>query len=96
MSSPASAVARVAVRLQPRASRDEIAGSRAGVLTVRVTAPPVDGKANEALCRLLAKRAGVTPSRVKIVRGQKTREKLVEVEGMEDAELRTRLGFVID
>jgi uncharacterized protein len=86
-------VARIAVRLQPRASRDEIAGSRAGVVNVRVTAPPVDGKANEALCRLLAKRAGVAPSRVSIIRGQTTREKLVEVEGIEDAELRGRLGL---
>jgi uncharacterized protein (TIGR00251 family) len=86
-------VARIAVRLQPRASRDEIARSHAGVVVVRVTAPPVEGKANDALRRLLAKRTGVAPSRVKIVRGQTTREKLVEVEGLDDAELRTRLAL---
>jgi uncharacterized protein (TIGR00251 family) len=81
-------VGRIAVRLQPRASRDEIVGLRAGVVVMRVTAPPVDGKANDALCRLLAKRAGVAPTRVSVVRGQAAREKLVEVEGMDDAELR--------
>ncbi len=80
------------MRLQPRASRDEVVGVRAGVVVVRVTAPPVDGKANEALFRLLAKRAGVAPARVSIVRGHAAREKLVEVEGMEEAELRSRLG----
>jgi uncharacterized protein len=85
-------VAKIAVRLQPRASRDEIVGVRAGVVVVRVTAPPVDRKANEALRRLLAKRAGVAPSRVSIVRGHTAREKLVEVQGMEEAELRSRLG----
>jgi uncharacterized protein len=86
-------MARIAVRLQPRASRDEIVGSRAGVVVVRVTAPPVEGKANDALRRLLAKRAGVAPSRVSIVRGETAREKLVEVEGMADAKLRSRLGL---
>jgi uncharacterized protein len=85
-------VAKIAVRLQPRASRDEIVGVRAGVVVVRVTAPPVGGKANEALRSLLAKRAGVAPSRVSIVRGHGAREKLVEVQGMEEAELRSRLG----
>ena len=47
------------VRLTPRAGRDQIGGRREGVLQVRVKAPPVDGKANEALRKLIAKRAGV-------------------------------------
>ncbi len=57
-------MAELTVRLQPRARRTEIVGERGGVVVVRVTAPPVDGKANEALCRLIAKTAGVAPSRV--------------------------------
>ena len=69
------------VRLTPRASRDEIVGYSEGVLRVKVTAPPVDGKANAALCKLLAKRLGVAPSRVRIERGAKARTKLVSVEG---------------
>jgi uncharacterized protein len=75
------------VRLQPRASRDEIAGVRDGVLVVRVTAPPVDGAANAALCRLIAKRAGVAPSRVSVVRGERSRDKRVRVEGADHAAL---------
>ncbi len=80
------------VRLQPRARRDEIVGERDGVVVIRVTAPPVDGKANEALCRLIAKKAGVAPSRVEIVRGHTAREKVIRVEGVDDAALRAALG----
>src|SRR6266550_4092266 len=52
--------AQIRVRVQPRARRSELAGERAGALLVRVTAPPVEGRANEAVCRLIAKRAGVS------------------------------------
>jgi uncharacterized protein len=82
---------RVAVRVQPRARRDEIVGRRGGVLLVRVTAPPVDGKANDAVARLLAKRLGVPPGRVSVVRGASSRDKLVEVEGMEAEAVRRAL-----
>ena len=84
--------ARIAVRLAPRAARDELAGVRDGVLHVRVTAPPVDGQANRALCRLIARRAGVAPSRVEVVRGARGRDKLVRVDGIELAELLAALG----
>jgi uncharacterized protein (TIGR00251 family) len=79
------------VRLQPRARRDEVVGERAGAVVIRVTAPPVDGRANDALCRLIAKAAGVAPSRVGVVRGQASRDKLVRVEGVDDAALRSAL-----
>jgi uncharacterized protein (TIGR00251 family) len=80
------------VRLQPRARRDEVVGERDGVVVIRVTAPPVDGKANQALCRLIAKKAGVAPSRVEIVRGHTAREKVIRVAGVEDDALRAALG----
>lgn len=79
------------VRLQPRARRDEVVGERDGAVVIRVSAPPVDGKANAALCRLIAKRAGVAPSRVEIVRGHTAREKVVRVEGIDAATLRAAL-----
>jgi uncharacterized protein (TIGR00251 family) len=82
----------VRVRLQPRAAHEAIAGERAGALVVRVTAPPVDGRANDALRRLLAKAAGVAPSRVAIVRGASARDKLVRVEGVAAAQFAARLG----
>jgi hypothetical protein len=74
--------ARIEVRLQPRASRDELLGIRDGVLHARVSAPPVDGQANRALCRLIAARAGVPQSRVEILRGERGRSKLVRVDGV--------------
>jgi len=76
--------------VQPRASTNEVAGERAGAVVVRVTAPPVDGKANEAVRKLVAKKAGVPESKV-LVRGQSGRDKLVRIEGIESAELRRAL-----
>jgi uncharacterized protein (TIGR00251 family) len=81
------------VRLQPRASRSEITGERDGALLVRVTAPPVDGRANAALCALLADTAGVAPSRVAVVRGLTSRDKVVRVDGVDEAALRSALGL---
>jgi uncharacterized protein (TIGR00251 family) len=57
------------------------------VLIVRVTAPPLEGKANNALCALIARRLRVGRTRVEIVRGSSSRDKLVRVEGVTTAEL---------
>lgn len=81
------------MRLQPRARANAIVGERDGVLVVRVTAPPLEGRANDALCKLIAKRARVGVQRVWIVRGAGAREKVVRVEGMDAKELRTALGL---
>jgi uncharacterized protein (TIGR00251 family) len=69
---------RIEVRVQPRAAKNELV-ERQGRLIARVTAPPVDGKANAAVTRLVAKHAGVAPSRVRIVRGETARDKLLEI-----------------
>lgn len=82
----------IEVRVIPRARREEVAGEREGRLVVRLTAPPVDGAANAALCRLVARRAGVPARRVTIVRGQTARDKLVRVEGLTAAELRAAMA----
>jgi uncharacterized protein (TIGR00251 family) len=82
----------IVVRLQPRARSNEIVGERDGVLVVRVTAPPVDGRANEALCRLIAKRARVGVQRVSILRGAGAREKVVRVAGIGPRELARALA----
>jgi len=71
-----------AVRVQPRASRDELAGERAGALVVRLKAPPVEGAANAALVRFLAKSLGIPVSAVEILRGASQRNKLVRVLGI--------------
>jgi uncharacterized protein len=85
-------MAELAVRLQPRARRDEIVGKRNGVLVVRVTAPPVDGRANAALCRLIAKAVGVAPSRVEIVRGHGSRDKVVRVADVDEGALHRKFS----
>jgi uncharacterized protein (TIGR00251 family) len=77
--------AKLSVRVQAGARRDELVGIREGALLVRVAAPALDGRANRALCRLLGKRLGVPPSRVTIVRGHRSRDKLVQVEGLDQA-----------
>lgn len=79
------------MRLQPRARRAEVVGERAGAIVIRVPAPPVDGKANAALCAFVAERAGVPRSRVQVVRGATSRDKVVRVEGVDAAALRAAL-----
>ena len=83
--------ARISVRLMPRASREEISGFEGDELRVRVTAPPVGGRANEALRRLLAKRLRVARGDVRVVAGQASRRKVVAVDGLDEAEVRRRL-----
>ena len=80
------------MRVQPRASREAILGWREDVLRVAVTAPPVEGGANQAVGRLLARVLGVAPSAVNIVRGDRSRDKVVRIAGVTDAEARARLA----
>jgi len=81
----------VSIRLQPRAKRDEVVGERGDAIVVRVTAPPVDGKANAALCRFIARSIKIPSTRVSVVRGQTSREKTVRVEGVTQEALRAAL-----
>lgn len=69
------------VRVQPRASRDEITGIQDGRIRLRLTAPPVEGAANEACQKFLAEILGVPKSAVRLTAGQKAREKTFHVQG---------------
>ena len=73
---------RFAVRVQPRASRSELVGVHGDAMKVRLSAPPVDGAANEALVELIAELLGVGRRAVRIVSGESSRSKVVEVEGV--------------
>jgi uncharacterized protein len=86
-------MASLVIRLQPRAKRNAIVEERDGVLRVSVAAAPVDGRANAALCKLIAKRAGVARGRVSVVRGDRSRDKVVQVDGVALEELRRALGM---
>jgi uncharacterized protein (TIGR00251 family) len=81
----------LSVRVQPRASSDAILGWRDGTLRVRVTARPVEGEANLAVARLLARALRVAPSAVAVVHGARARDKRVRVAGLDAAEVRSRL-----
>lgn len=76
-----------AVRVAPRASRDAIEGEYQGALKVRLTAPPVEDRANEALVRYLAECLKVPKSAVRIVAGEKSRTKRVEIAGVSRAQI---------
>jgi len=76
------------VRVAPRASRSRIVGVREGALKVALTAPPVEGAANEALKKLVAKSLGVSKSSVEIVQGERARVKVLRVDGLRAVDVR--------
>jgi len=78
---------RLAVRVQPRAAADRIQRTPEGAIRVWLTAPPVDNKANAALCMLLANRIGCPKSAVTVIHGDKARDKCVEIVGVEPADV---------
>jgi uncharacterized protein (TIGR00251 family) len=73
--------------VQPRASKNELAGLHDGCLKVRLTAPPVEGAANEALVRLIANELGLPRRQVTVVAGSSGRRKILEIEGASAAQL---------
>jgi uncharacterized protein (TIGR00251 family) len=79
------------VRVQPRASREEVGGTRKGAIVVRLTAPPVQGRANAALLRLLGRILGVPPSAITLRRGASGPDKVLHVGGLRAEEARARL-----
>ena len=85
--------ATVSVRVVPRSSREGVAGFEGGVVRIRLNAPPVEGKGNEALVRFLAKTVGVPKSRITLVTGEKGRNKIVRVDGITREALMAALGL---
>jgi hypothetical protein len=74
----------IKIYLQPKASRNEIVGDYRGGIKVRVTAPPAEGKANEELLRLLSKIWRIPRSRIEIIRGHHSREKVLRISDEKD------------
>lgn len=82
----------IKVRVQPRASRTEIIGERAGAIKMRVAAPPVDGKANEECRRYLAKLLKVGATSVEIISGYSSRDKVIRVSNISALRVLEALG----
>ncbi len=80
------------VRVYPKASRNAVKRSDDGSLKVWVTAAPVDGRANEAVVNLLADRLDISKSSVRILRGHRTRTKIVQFEGLKSADIPRLVG----
>ena len=85
-------IATFLVRVQPRASRDEIVGEYRDGLKIRLTAPPLDDRANDALRKLLAARLKVPRAAVRIASGEHSRTKHVEVQGVTAEMIRALAG----
>lgn len=83
--------ARITVRATPRSRRDSIEAGAGGVLVVHVTAPPDEGKANAAVCKVVAEALGVPKSAVTVVRGHTARVKTLEIAGLSEEEVAGRL-----
>ncbi len=89
--------ARLAVRVHPGARRNAIRAWLAdGVLKLEVTAAPEAGRANQAVCDLIARAVGVGRQQVTVARGETSRRKQIEVEGIEAGELKRRIDRVLE
>jgi uncharacterized protein (TIGR00251 family) len=83
---------RLAVKAIPNAPQDVIVGWLGNALKVKIHAPAVDGRANEALCSLLARKFVLPRRAVTMVKGEKSRHKVLQIDGLTDAEVRARVG----
>ncbi len=81
------------IHLQPKAKKDEIVGSYGNKLKIRLTAPPIEGKANEALRKFLARVLKVPRSAINIVHGELSRQKDIYIEGLDLDTAQERLGL---
>jgi uncharacterized protein (TIGR00251 family) len=92
MSSTATPACTLAIKAIPNAPRSEVIGWLGEALKVKVHAPPVEGRANEALCDFLATTLRLPRRAVSVLRGDTSRQKLVRIEGLSLAEVRQRLA----
>mgnify|MGYP002526062388 CR=1 FL=1 len=83
------------VRVQPKASSNQVDGFEDGTLRLRVTAPPTEGKANAGVIALMAKTLGVSKSRLEIVRGHGSRDKVVSIDTLNEQEVHRRIEAVV-
>ncbi len=81
-----------AVKVLPRASRNQLVAIEGDIIKIRLTAPPVEGKANQALIRFLAELLSVSRSQVEILTGEKSKQKIVRVRGVTAQQVETKIA----
>ncbi len=86
----------IKVRVQPKSSRNQVDGFQDGALRVRVTAAPTEGQANAAVIAILAKTLGVSKSRLEIIRGHTSRDKVISVDALTEQEVRRKIEVGVD
>jgi uncharacterized protein (TIGR00251 family) len=82
---------RLRLRIVPNAKRSEVVGPHGDALKLKIAAPALEGRANEELVQFLAAKLGVSRRGVALVSGEKSRDKVVEIEGMEEVDARERI-----
>jgi len=86
----------IKIRVQPKSSRNQVDGFQDGALRVRVTAAPTEGQANAAVIAILAKTLGVSKSRLEIIRGHSSRDKVISVDALTEQEVRRKIEVGVD
>ena len=86
----------IKVRVQPKSSRNQVDGFQDRALRVRVTAAPTEGQANAAVIAILAKTLGVSKSRLEIIRGYSSRDKVISVDALTEQEVRRKIEVGVD
>lgn len=86
----------IKVRVQPKSSRNQVGVFQDGTLRVRVTAAPTEGQANAAVIAILAKTLGVSKSRLEIIRGHSSRDKVISVDALTEQEVRRKIEVGVD
>ena len=81
----------IKIRVQPKSSRNQVDGFQDGALRVRVTAAPTEGQANATVIAILAKTLGVSKSRLEIIRGYSSRDKVVSVDTLTEQEVQRKI-----
>lgn len=81
------------IQVQPRSSRNQVVGEQDGRLKIKLTAPPVEGEANQALVNFLSRLLGLPKKNINLLKGESSRHKLVAVNGISPEELIQKLGI---
>jgi len=83
------------IQVLPRSSRCALAGVQEGAVRLKLTAPPIDGRANEECLEFLAERLGIKKGQLEIIRGHQSRKKVVQIDGLTRENLEARLSLVL-